>query len=405
MAILFRVSHIVAAEYDVLIENNVDGVENTEHFNGIFGEQRHQFETKRLYSFIHGNIKLPAFFPDGTRGVVKCVDAKDLENCNIQGIVMNTYHLMLKPGLSVIKSLDGLNKMTAWNRPIITDSGGFQVFSLIRENPSMGEIRQNEIIFRTDKKKHNLSPEKCIQAQLTLGSDVIMALDYCTHPNDPIEVQVKSVDTTIRWAKKCMDVFLRANEHNSRRGGNLPPALFGIIQGGNEKTLRKECANALIDIGYKGGFGFGGWPLDEQGQLCEDILAYTAELMPDGIKYAMGIGKPENIVKCVKMGYNLFDCVIPTREARHNRLYIFNEIFEKKEHITLDNNFYKYYYILDDSNRRDPRPVSSLCDCLTCTNYSRGYLRHLVSIGDSLGLRLATIHNLRFFSMLMETLC
>ena len=364
----------------------------------------------------HGTVLLPAFFPDATRGVVRTVDSTDLVNCGVQGLIMNTYHLMTKPGPTTIKSAGGLHTFAGWGRPIITDSGGFQVFSLIRENAAYGEIRANEIIFRREGKKTTLSPEKCIQSQLSYGSDVLMALDYCTHPADPYDVQAKAVETTIRWGKQCMDTFHRhTSVKNSRKvirnSGNqdpidmpLTPQLFGIIQGGNSKPLRKECATALLEIGYPG-FGFGGWPMDENGRLTEEILAYTAELIPNHmVKYAMGVGKPENIVACVKMGYNLFDCVIPTREARHNRLYAFNEDFETRMQIDLSRDFYKYIYPLDDIYRRDSRPVSTLCDCHTCTNYSRAYLRHLLSIGDGLGNRLATIHNLRFFTMLMELL-
>ena len=347
----------------------------------------------------HGAVSLPAFFPDGTRGVVRCVDSVDLENCGVQGIVMNAYHLMTKPGAATIKAVGGLNAFTGWKRPIVTDSGGFQVFSLLRENPSMGEVRPNEIIFRIGEKggkKVVLSPEKCIQSQLAYGSDILMALDYCTHPADPPNRQAEAVETTIRWGRKCMETF--------RRGAKDERQLFGIIQGGNDKALRKENADALIEMGYES-FGFGGWPLDEKGRLMEEILAYTAEIMPvNGVKYAMGIGKPENIVTCAKMGYNLFDCVIPTREARHNRLYVFNEEFERPEYIDTDRDFYHFHYILDDEHRRDKRPVSQLCDCHTCKNYSRAYLRHLASIGDGLAARLATIHNLRFFTMLMESL-
>jgi len=318
---------------------------------------------------------------------------------------MNTYHLMTKPGAATVKAMGGLNKFCNWKHPIITDSGGFQVFSLLRENASMGEIRPNEIIFRREGKKTVLTPEKCIQSQLAYGSDVLMALDYCTHPEDSDEKQALSVDVTIRWGKKCMEVFKNGTKKLAAKNINgNNPLLFGIIQGGNDKPKRRECAEALIQMGYKS-FGFGGWPLDSNGRLTEEILAYTAELMPnDGIKYAMGVGRPENIVKCVKMGFNLFDCVIPTREARHNRLYVFNEDFESLENISLDGNFYRYHYILDDEHRRDNRPVSKLCDCRTCQNYTRGYLRHLASIGDGLASRLATIHNLRFYTMLMELL-
>ena len=346
----------------------------------------------------NGSVQLPAFFPDGTRGVVRSVDAQDLKNCGITGIVMNTYHLMTKPGAMTVKALGGLHSFTGWDGPIITDSGGFQVFSLLRENSSLGEVRPNEIIFRLEGKKTVLSPQKCVTSQLSYGSDVIMALDSCTHPDDPIGVQEKSVDVTIKWGRKCMETFQKL-KHNS--GGNAQK-IFGIIQGGAEKSLRKECADALIQMGYDG-FGFGGWPLDSEGRLTEDILAYTAELMPDGkVKYAMGVGKPENIVVCARMGYNLFDCVIPTREARRNRLYVFNEDFPNADSIDISAGFYHYYYILDNEHRRDGRSVSSLCDCHTCKNYTRGYLRHLAAIGDGLAPRLATIHNLRFYSMLLE---
>jgi len=347
-------------------------------------------------SLRHGRLPLPAFFPDGTRGVVRCVDSTDLINAGVQGIVMNTYHLMTKPGAATVKALGGLHRFCNWQRPIITDSGGFQVFSLLRENPNLGEIRRDEIIFRRDGKKTLLSPEKCIQSQLAYGSDVLMALDYCTHPADDMETQKRAVDTTIRWGKISMDTFARAKNDGRQ--------LFGIIQGGNEPALRRECAEALIQLGYRS-FGFGGWPLDADGRLTEDILAYTAALMPDdGVKYAMGVGRPENIVACVRMGYTLFDCVIPTREARHHRLYVFNEEFQQRADIDFSRPFYKYHYILDDAHRRDARPISPLCDCLACTHYSRAYLRHLVSIGDSLGSRLATIHNLRFYTMLLEQL-
>ena len=327
------------------------------------------------------NYELINFFPDGTRGVVKSVDARDLEDCKVKGLVMNTFHLLSSPGASVIKSFGGLKSFTGFKGPIITDSGGFQVFSLIRERG--GEIRPNEVIFQLGSQKSRLSPKKCIMTQIKLGSDVMMPLDYCTHPNDSYEIQKESVKLTLRWANESLE-----------QAGNR--CIYGIIQGGLDKSLRKECAEGLIDLGYKDGFGFGGWPLDNEGRLCEDILGYTAELMPSGIKYAMGIGKPENIVKCVKMGYNLFDCVIPTREARNNRLYVFND----SEGVD-----YSFYYILDEKHRRVRRPISEVCDCYTCRNYTRGYIRHLASINDPLGVRLATIHNLRFYTNLMERIC
>ncbi|RCX11142.1 queuine tRNA-ribosyltransferase [Anaerobacterium chartisolvens] len=350
----------------------------------------------------HGTIELPAFFPDGTFGVVRSIDSVDLESTGTPGVVMNCYHLMQKPGTSTIKSLGGLHGFTNWSKPILTDSGGFQVFSLIKENPKYGEIRNNGIIFRPsmEEQKVILTPEKCIQAQLGFGSDIMMCLDYCIHPDSPYETNKLSVDMTVRWAAACKkeyDLILK------QKAGNLPkrPLLFGIIQGGNDKALRKECSEALIDIGFDG-FGFGGWPMDGNGNLLEDILAYTASLVPDSLpKYAMGVGKPDEIVQCVKMGYNLFDCVIPTREARHHRLMAFRG--DELEDIDLNQKgFYKYIYIMDEKYIRDEKPISDICDCYSCKNYSRAFLRHLFKTGDSLAYRLASIHNLRFYSSLME---
>jgi len=355
----------------------------------------------------HGTVNFPAFFPDGTRGVVRSVDSSDLENCGVQGIVMNAYHLMSNPGQSVVKSIGGLNKFINWKRPILTDSGGFQVFSLIRENSKFGEIQDKQIVFKSEKSGEKIifTPEKCIRAQFDYGSDIMMCLDYCTHPNDPDEINRKSVDITIKWAKRCKEEYNKNLSGRPRRVAPTEnrPLIFGIIQGGNDKILRKECADALISIGFDG-FGFGGWPLDDKNNLTYDILAYTAEIMPDNlVKYAMGLGKPEEIVECHKMGYNLFDCVIPTREARHNRLYIFNEEYDSADDINLESQkFYGYYYITDDKHRRDSRPISAVCDCHCCKNYSRAYLRHLAVVGDSLAHRLATVHNLRFYTMLME---
>lgn len=351
----------------------------------------------------HGNINFPAFFPDGTRGVVRCVDSIDLEGCQIPGIVMNTYHLMNNPGLATVKALGGLNTFINWQHPILTDSGGFQVFSLIRENPKFGEIRSNEIVFKAENsnRKTVLTPEKCIGSQFTYGSDVMMCLDYCTHPNDAFEINRLSVDITIKWAKRCLDEYNKQLQNRKTANGSVP-LLFGIIQGGDSKALRKECAEALIEMGFPG-YGYGGWPLNTEGKPVWDMLEYTAELMPDNtVKYAMGVGKPDEIVACCKMGYNLFDCVIPTREARHNRLYVFNEEYTSLDDVDLSTaSFYKYYYITDDKYWRDARPISAVCDCICCRNYSRAYLRHLYSIGDSIAYRLATIHNLRFYTQLM----
>lgn len=358
----------------------------------------------KTWQLPHGTVRLPAFFPDGTNGVVRSVDAADLADCRVEGLVMNTFHLLNKPGVSTIRSQHGLHSFTQWKRPILTDSGGFQAFSLIRENARFGRVLEDRIIFTPEAggKKTILTPEKCIQAQYAFGSDVMMCLDHCTHPDDSYEVNAKAVDATIRWAAKCKQEFDKLMRGAPQEGPRR--RLFAIIQGGGYRDLRKACAEALVGMGFEG-FGFGGWPLNEAGELVHDILAYTAELMPEGsVKYAMGLGKPEEIVALHRAGYVLFDCVIPTREARHNRLYTFREEYASAEDINLSEAFYQYHYLLDDKHRRDPRPVSAICDCYCCRNYSRAYLRHLGAMGDALGKRLATIHNLRFFTMLMERL-
>jgi len=272
----------------------------------------------------------------------------------------------------------------------------------LRENAKYGQINENEIIFRPnqDQKKIILTPEKCIQIQFAARSDVIMCLDVCTHPDDLEEAQIHSVTTTIRWAKKCKQEY-ELQLKNYKYTAEHRPLLFGIIQGGNDKDLRRECAEALVEIGFDG-FGFGGWPVDGEGRLMDEILCYTAELMPEtGVKYAMGVGRPEEIVRCAAMGYDLFDCVIPTREARHQRLYVYNS---DAEDLDYNGDFYSYLYIMDERYIADASPLSTGCDCHCCRHYSRGYLRHLFAVRDPLAMRLATMHNLRFYTKLMEQL-
>ncbi|HPC77371.1 MAG TPA: tRNA guanosine(34) transglycosylase Tgt [bacterium] len=345
-------------------------------------------------------IELPAFLPDATVGVVKSLDSLDLYNTGVQGIVVNILHLMRNPGISVIKGIGGLHKFINWNGLILTDSGGFQVFSMIRENSRYGTVTKDGIIFKpSSREKINLTPEKCIQSQYFCNSDIIMSLDYCTHPDDSYQINKESVDNTINWAVKSKAEYKKLLEKHPRED---KPLIFGIIQGGKDKKLREKCAEALIEIGFDG-YGFGGWPLDKEGNLLTDILGYTAELMPDNLtKYAMGIGRPENIVICSKLGYDLFDCVVPTREARHGRLYLFNG---DKGEINLEtDNFYSNIFIKEEKYTRDERPILESCNCYTCKNYSRAYLHHLFKLEDCLSFRLATIHNIYFYNELMQLL-
>ena len=344
----------------------------------------------------HGDVPLPAFFPDATYGSVKCVDSKDLAGCGVAGVVMNACHLLSKPGLGVLRHFGGARRFSGWDGPILTDSGGFQILSLIRENPKFGEIRKNGIIYRNeDGEKLSLTPEKCIQAQFACGADIMMCLDCCPHPDDPPETTEAAADTTVRWAEKCKAEYekqlaARKIAHERR------PLLFAIIQGGGDFGLRERCARALAGIGFDG-YGFGGWPLAPDGRLDEGVLKYTAGLMPDGgVKYAMGVGKPDGVIKCAAMGYNLFDCVIPTRDARRGRLYAFGG-GRGLEYDTL--------YIFDEKYVRDGRPIGGRCGCPACAGgLPRAYIRHLFKCGDPLAYRLATVHNLRFYSDLTEGL-
>ena len=342
----------------------------------------------------HGVLKLPAFLPDATAGFVKGIDSNDLIQASVDGVVVNTYHLMQRTLVGTIKKAGGIHNYMNLNRPIISDSGGFQVMSLIHDKPNLGNIKGDEITFNLNNKKVILTPEKCIQIQLRLKSDIVMCLDDCTRSDASKECQKKSVERTIRWAKKCKEEFTRLTKGNHAR-----PLLFAIVQGGNDKKLRKYCAAELLKIGFDG-YSFGGWPVKD-GKLLTGILEYTSRLIPDNYpKYAMGVGKPENIIDCVRLGYSLFDCVIPTRDARHKRLYVFKKNPAKLKNID------KSFTTMNIRNNHisSNKPISSFCDCYACKNYSLSYLSNLFKLNDSLAIRLATMHNLRFYSMLMELL-
>ena len=349
-----------------------------------------------------GRVPLPAFFPDATYAAVRAADFGAVERAGLHGCEMNSYHLMTKPGAKLVKALGGLHGFSGYRGAILTDSGGFQLYSLIRENPAYGEIRDKEIIFRPDggKDKLTFTPEKCIQAQFQYGSDIMMALDMCTHPDDPPEVQRRSVELTVAWSRRCKAEFDKLCGGRENR-----PLLFGIVQGGADPELRKECGERLEEIGFDG-YGFGGWPLGANGEFRADVLQMAADAMPDHkVKYAMGLGRPEEIAACVQMGYTLFDCVIPTREARHQRLYVFADGCENADAVRrADGKFYRFHYAMDDKHARDPRPVDERCDCALCRNHSRAYLHHLFRVGDPSAMRLATEHNLRFYGRLMELL-
>jgi len=352
---------------------------------------------KTVLQLPHGALALPAFLPDATLAVVRSVDSADLEDCGVEAVVMNTFHLMQRPGSSTIAALGGLHRMAGWPHPIVTDSGGFQAYSLIHQNPRYGRLSEQGIAFQPEgaARKFQLTPEKCVQLQLAYGADIVICLDDCTHVDAPLAEQEESVRRTIAWSRRGKAEFERLVEQKNL-GPAQRPLLFAVIQGGGSRELRRRCAEALLEIGFDG-YGFGGWPLDSQGHLLSDILAYTRELVPPGLPvHALGIGHPAYVAECAALGYDLFDSALPTRDARHGRLYALAA--------DAGGRWISYVYINDDKHIKSEAPVAPGCDCLTCTRYSRGYLHHLFKINDSAFLRLATVHNLRTMARLMERL-
>jgi queuine tRNA-ribosyltransferase len=348
----------------------------------------------------HGSLQLPEFLPDATKGVVRALDSADLENASVRGVIMNTFHLMQNPGSSTIQALGGLHAMSGWPGPILTDSGGFQIYSLIRQNPKYGSLTSKGALFRPDGsgRKYNLTPEKSIQLQIGYGSDLLFCLDDCTHVDDPYPTQVESVERTITWARRCKSEFERLVAEK-----NYPPdarpLLFAVIQGGGYPELRRHCANALLETGFDG-YGYGGWPLDTRGQLLVDLLSLTRALVPREFPmHALGVAHPANVLECARLGYELADGAMPTRDARHARLYRFN-LDPADPAAQLSGEWFSFIYLLDNKHVKAGGPVSPYCDCLLCTRYSTAYLHHLFKIGDSLAQRLATIHNLRFMTQL-----
>jgi queuine tRNA-ribosyltransferase len=348
----------------------------------------------------HGDLELPAFLPDATLGVVRAVDSVDVVNCGIRAVVMNTFHLMQHPGSSTVQALGGLHRMSGWDGPIITDSGGFQAYSLISENPRFGTMTEDGITVRPEgsDRKFQLTPEKCVQLQVAYGADVVMCLDQCTHVDDPLPVQEAAVRRTIAWAKRCRAEFDRLMAQK-RLSQDERPLLFGVVQGGGSPELRAECAGALLAIGFDG-YGYGGWPLDAEGRLVDQMLRITRTLIPPQFPmHALGIGHPLNIAACVPLGYSIFDSALPTRDARRGRLYVMTDTPAAE-----NDRWFRFLYVTDDKYIKAAEPVDPTCDCLTCTRYARGYLRHLYRANEAAFQRLATLHNLRFMSRLTAAL-
>ncbi|MEA3357245.1 MAG: tRNA guanosine(34) transglycosylase Tgt [Patescibacteria group bacterium] len=331
------------------------------------------------------NIKLPIFMPDATLGTVRALTTNQIKDTNTKMLVVNTFHLYLSHGVDAMQKVGGVKKMMNWDGKILSDSGGFQVYSLIHQKKKMGKITQYGAYFNSpvNGSKCLLTPEISIDMQIAIGSDVLIVLDDCRFSDISKNEAEESVKLTTLWAK-------RAKSHLMKQYPGIASSkkLFAVVHGGNFKNLRRQSAEELQEIGFDG-YCFGGWPINSNGDLVEETLEYTSSLIPDDKpKYAMGIGTPQDIISCVKMGYNMFDCVIPTRNARHGLLYT------SEGKVRISNRKYK----------TDLQPIDPECDCETCRNYSRAYLHHLFRTSESTGKTLATIHNLRYYSKLMNSL-
>ncbi|NCB48913.1 MAG: tRNA guanosine(34) transglycosylase Tgt [Clostridia bacterium] len=335
-------------------------------------------------------IDLPIFCPDATRGVVRSLTSKELEEEKVDGVIVNTWHLHLRPGEEKIAQFGGIAKLMDYHGLIISDSGGFQVFSLFQKDPEYGRITDEGLVTYTGKTKQHkvlFTPENSIQMQFALGSDIMICLDDFTPPNADEKRIKQSVARTVAWAKRCKVEFEKQCLERGLTAATRPH-LYGVIQGHLDKAARKDCAEQLLKIGFDG-YGLGGWLFNEDGTLNLDICAYNASLTPDNLpRYALGVGKGVDVEKLYRMGYTIFDCVLPTRDARHGRLY----------------NDDGYLYIDKKIYELDEKPLSANCDCQTCRRYSRAYLHHLFKIGDSAFYRHATCHNLRFYTRLCERL-
>ncbi|MDZ7373631.1 MAG: tRNA guanosine(34) transglycosylase Tgt [candidate division KSB1 bacterium] len=332
----------------------------------------------RLFT-AHGVVETPAFMPVGTQGCVKAVSPQELLECGIQIFLANTYHLFLRPGLEVLRRAGGLHRFAGWSGPILTDSGGFQIYSL----SEFRKITEEGVYFRShlDGSYILFTPESAVDHQRAIGSDIMMVLDECTpYPCDR-SYAVRSLELTHAWAERSLHRF---QETQPEYGHSQ--LLFGIVQGSVYLDLRRQSAERLSQLDFPG-YALGGLSVGEPKEVMYEVIDQTAPLLPhDRPRYLMGVGKPEDLVEAVGMGIDLFDCVIPTRNGRNGT------VFTWEGPLVIKNGRFK----------DDFRPIDESCSCYTCRNYTRAFVRHLFNAGEVLALRLATIHNLTFYATLMS---
>ena len=323
----------------------------------------------------HGEVETPAFMPVGTRGTVKGVWPGQLRDLGAQMILANTYHLALRPGEEVVRDLGGLHGFMQWDGPILTDSGGFQVFGLA----DLRQLDDDRVVFKShvDGSLLELSPARAVAIQEALGADCIMCLDECPpHDVDPDRMQA-AVDRTTRWARMCRDAQQRDDQ-----------ALFGILQGGTHQKFRERSAEGLLPLDFPG-YAVGGLSVGERPEEMYTTLDFTVPLLPtDRPRYLMGVGRPIDIIEAVLRGIDLFDCVMPTRNARNATAFTSSGIVKMR----------------NAKHQRDEGPLDPECDCATCVQFSRGYLRHLFQVGEMLGPMLLSVHNLAYYQNLVREL-
>ena len=315
-----------------------------------------------------GKIETPVFMPVGTQGTVKAMSPEDLTDAGAQIILSNTYHLYLRPGHETVEKLGGLHRFMNWDGPVLTDSGGYQVYSLAK----LRKIREEGVTFQShiDGSRHFLGPRESMAIQKALGSDIVMAFDECAPYPADYEYVNNSVELTSKWARVCLDQKLGEGQN-----------LFGIVQGGMYSDLREKSARELVEMDFPG-YALGGLSVGEDNDTRERVITETVRFLPEGKpRYLMGVGKPEDILEAVILGVDMFDCVMPTRNARNGSL------FTESGRIVIKNSEYK----------EDGTPVDENCGCYTCRNYSRAYLRHLFMANELLAYRLNSIHNIYYY--------
>jgi queuine tRNA-ribosyltransferase len=346
-------------------------------------------------------LPYPLFFPDATRGEVRQLSWDDVRSVGLPGVLVNTFHLLRLVGTEQTEKAGGIRPYLKWDGAIISDSGGFQVMSIAKKNGGNSTVTDLGVTFELDGVAHHFSPEDSIKYQMAMRTDLMVVLDDFTPPDATYEEAVVTVERTIQWAKRCKETYLSECERLAIPEGQRP-YLIGVVQGGKYEDLRLKNIKALVEIGFDG-YGYGGWPMKD-GKFDSEMAKFLADNLPkDSVLYGLGIGKPDDIVTCVKLGWQIFDCVLPTRDARHGRLYVYtakttDEIDVRKE------KFYEYYNPRKAEHLEENGPVSSACDCELCTTLTRAEFAKMWREKDVQVLRLATMHNLRFYALLMEKL-